>query len=56
MVNLHFLSFPLLFIYINNQTLHAAVVLTNDFVPLVDVVSPWEEHSATDHLTHDAAH
>lgn len=32
------------------------VTLTYDLVPLVDVVSPREEHSAANHLAHDAAH
>lgn len=30
--------------------------LTNDFVPLINVIRAREEHSATDHLAHDAAH
>lgn len=31
-------------------------VLTNDLVPLVDVVCAGEQHAAADHLAHDAAH
>lgn len=31
-------------------------LLTNDFIPLINVISAREEHSATDHLAHDAAH
>lgn len=31
-------------------------VLTNNFVPLVDVIGAREQHSTSDHLAHDATH
>ena len=30
-------------------------LLTNDFIPLIDVIRSWEEDPSSDHLAHDAA-
>ena len=31
-------------------------MLTDDFIPLINVIRPGEEDAAPDHLSHDAAH
>ena len=31
-------------------------MLTDDFIPLINVICPGEEDAAPDHLSHDAAH
>ena len=42
--------------YFHRAKIWETVTLTNDFIPLINVVSSWKHDSPTDHFPHDAPH